>query len=57
MNDRPIQVKCIDHVAMIVKDLERSRQFYVEMLGMHEMDRPRFSFSACGSRLVIHSCI
>jgi len=40
----PIQVKCLDHVTIVVKDLERSRQFYVDVLGMDEVKRPGFSF-------------
>jgi len=40
----PIQVKCIDHVTLIVKDLDRSRDFYVGVLGMDEVPRPGFSF-------------
>src|SRR5262245_6569721 len=40
-----IQVKSIDHVTLVVKDLERSRKFYVEALGMREVPRPAFSFA------------
>jgi catechol 2,3-dioxygenase-like lactoylglutathione lyase family enzyme/uncharacterized protein YunC (DUF1805 family) len=40
-----IQVKGIDHVTMVVKDLERSRRFYVDILGMREVPRPGFSFA------------
>jgi catechol 2,3-dioxygenase-like lactoylglutathione lyase family enzyme/uncharacterized protein YunC (DUF1805 family) len=40
----PIQVKWLDHVTLVVKDLERSRQFYVESLGMRQVPRPGFSF-------------
>lgn len=39
-----IQVKCIDHVTLIVDDLEKSREFYVETLGMSKVERPGFSF-------------
>ncbi len=39
-----LRVKCIDHVTLIVKDLERSRQFYVDVLGMQDVERPGFSF-------------
>ena len=41
----PIQVKFIDHVTLVVKDLEASRQFYVDGLGMQEVERPGFSFA------------
>ena len=40
----PIQVKTIDHVTLIVGDLEQSRQFYVDILGMQEVERPAFGF-------------
>ena len=40
----PIQVKSLDHVTIVVKDLERSRQFYVDGLGMTELPRPAFTF-------------
>src|SRR4051812_35403393 len=40
-----IQVKGIAHVPLFVKDLERSRAFYVGVLGMREVPRPAFSFA------------
>lgn len=40
----PICVKQIDHVTLIVKDMEKSRQFYVDLLGMDEVPRPAFGF-------------
>ncbi len=40
----PIQVRQIDHVTLVVKDLERSRQFYVDLLGMQQVTRPGFGF-------------
>lgn len=39
-----IQVKCLDHVTIVVKDLEKSRRFYVDVLGMRQVPRPAFSF-------------
>jgi catechol 2,3-dioxygenase-like lactoylglutathione lyase family enzyme/uncharacterized protein YunC (DUF1805 family) len=39
-----IRVKTIDHVTFVVKDLERSRRFYVDALGMRECQRPGFTF-------------
>jgi catechol 2,3-dioxygenase-like lactoylglutathione lyase family enzyme len=39
-----IRVKSIDHVTFVVKDLERSRKFYVDGLGMRQVARPAFSF-------------
>jgi catechol 2,3-dioxygenase-like lactoylglutathione lyase family enzyme len=40
----PLAVTCIDHVTLVVKDLERSRAFYVGILGMREEKRPGFNF-------------
>lgn len=40
----PIQVKTLDHVTVVVKDLDRSRKFYVDSLGMREVPRPGFTF-------------
>ena len=42
---RQLQVKCIDHATLVVKDLERSRRFYRDVLGMRETPRPAFSFA------------
>ena len=39
-----VQVKQIDHVTLVVKDLERSRRFYEEVLGMQLVPRPNFPF-------------
>lgn len=39
-----IQVRHIDHITLVVRDLEASRRFYVELLGMKEVARPAFSF-------------
>jgi catechol 2,3-dioxygenase-like lactoylglutathione lyase family enzyme len=44
MSDSPIQVRTFDHVTLVVKDLEASREFYVRTLGMDEVPRPDFSF-------------
>jgi catechol 2,3-dioxygenase-like lactoylglutathione lyase family enzyme len=41
----PIQVRTIDHVTIVVKDLEASRRFYVDLLGMDEVPRPAFKFA------------
>jgi catechol 2,3-dioxygenase-like lactoylglutathione lyase family enzyme len=40
-----IRVKSLDHVTLVVKDLDRSRRFYVDVLGMREVPRPAFSFA------------
>ncbi|SFK79841.1 Catechol 2,3-dioxygenase [Paenibacillus sp. 1_12] len=34
----------IHHVSLVVRDLERSKAFYTEILGLKEMDRPPFDF-------------
>jgi catechol 2,3-dioxygenase-like lactoylglutathione lyase family enzyme len=39
-----LRVRTLDHVTLVVKDLELSRKFYVDVLGMEPMERPRFSF-------------
>ncbi|MBL4886862.1 MAG: VOC family protein [Planctomycetaceae bacterium] len=39
-----IEVESIDHITLVVKSLEESRKFYVEMLGMQEVPRPDFNF-------------
>lgn len=40
-----LQVKAFDHITLVVADLERSRNFYVGLLGMQEVPRPAFSFA------------
>lgn len=40
----PIHVRHIDHVTLIVRDVQASRDFYVGVLGMNEVARPSFSF-------------
>jgi catechol 2,3-dioxygenase-like lactoylglutathione lyase family enzyme len=42
---RSVGVKGIDHVTLVVKDLEKSRHFYINVLGMREIRRPAFSFA------------
>ena len=39
-----LQVTGIDHVTLVVADLERSRKFYCDLLGMRVVERPGFSF-------------
>lgn len=41
----PIRVKTLDHVTLVVKDLQRSRRFYCDVLGMRDVERPGFSFA------------
>lgn len=40
-----IQVESLDHVTLVVRDLEASRRFYVDLLGMEVVPRPDFSFA------------
>jgi catechol 2,3-dioxygenase-like lactoylglutathione lyase family enzyme len=40
-----VQVQAFDHITLVVKDLEASRQFYVDFLGMEQVPRPDFSFA------------
>ena len=44
MTKNQIQVQHIDHVTIVISDLEATRQFYVNVLGMEEVTRPGFSF-------------
>ena len=44
-NEKPIRVKSLDHVTIVVKDLSATRHFYVDLLGMTEVARPNFTFS------------
>jgi catechol 2,3-dioxygenase-like lactoylglutathione lyase family enzyme len=39
-----INVKSFDHVTLICADLEATRRFYVDFLGMTEVPRPAFKF-------------
>ena len=39
-----MQIDSIHHVSLTVSDLDRSRRFYSEVLGLEEIARPNFSF-------------
>ncbi len=39
-----MKILTMDHAAVNVSDVERSRKFYTEGLGFEEMDRPDFDF-------------
>ncbi|MBT5018585.1 VOC family protein [Planctomicrobium sp.] len=45
MPESKIQVKRVDHITFVVKDLDISKQFYVDLLGMEEVSRPGFRFA------------
>ncbi len=36
-----MNIRKADHVALVVADVERSRQFYIRVLGMQEVPRPQ----------------
>ena len=38
-------VKSLDHVTIVVKNLDATRRFYADLLGMQEVARPNFSFA------------
>lgn len=41
------EIAKIDHVSVLITDVDRSRAFYRDVLGMHEINRPRtFDFVA-----------
>lgn len=44
MSAPPIVVRQIDHVTLVVKDLEASSRFYGDVLGMRDVPRPGFRF-------------
>lgn len=39
-----ITATAFDHVTLVCRDLEATRRFYVDLLGMREVPRPAFSF-------------
>lgn len=39
-----LNVRSMDHVTLVVSDVEASRQFYVGLLGLREVERPAFDF-------------
>ena len=44
MSQSTVQVRHIDHVTLVVRNVEASRRFYVGLLGMKEVPRPAFKF-------------
>lgn len=48
-----IKVTGIDHVVLHVRDLQRSKRFYVDLLGLEvDRERPAQLFLRCGSQQV-----
>jgi catechol 2,3-dioxygenase-like lactoylglutathione lyase family enzyme len=39
-----LAVKTIDHITLVVKDLEIASRFYRDVLGMRQVERPPFGF-------------
>lgn len=40
-----LEIRRLDHVALLVNDVERSKRFYIQLLGMEEHPRPsNFNF-------------
>jgi catechol 2,3-dioxygenase-like lactoylglutathione lyase family enzyme len=39
-----LSVKIIDHITLVVKDLDKSEWFYRDVLGMESVERPGFGF-------------
>jgi catechol 2,3-dioxygenase-like lactoylglutathione lyase family enzyme len=39
-----IEAQTIDHITIVVRDLELSAQFYQQVLGMQRVERPDFGF-------------
>ncbi len=49
----PLKVSGIDHVVLHVKDLERSRKFYIDFLGMEVAhEHSGAAFLRCGKQVV-----
>lgn len=44
MSTSVVQVNRYDHITIISADLAATRRFYVDLLGMEEVDRPAFGF-------------
>ena len=42
--EQPIRVQGIDHFLVVSSDLEKTREFYCELLGMKQLPRPDFTF-------------
>ena len=51
-------IDALDHFTIATSDLEASRRFYVEVLGLSDGERPPFAFAGawlyCGANPVVH---
>jgi glyoxylase I family protein len=43
-SSNPLVLETIHHVSLCVKDLERAKRFYEDVLGLRELPRPAFDF-------------
>lgn len=46
-----MEILTLHHVSLRVADLERSRRFYAEVLGLEQIERPPFNFPGAWFRL------
>lgn len=46
-----LHVESFDHFTIVVADLKASRQFYVDLLGLSEIERPAFDFQGAWFRI------
>lgn len=46
-----MDIRTLHHISLPVSDLERSRRFYREVLGLEEIERPPFPFPGAWFRL------
>jgi catechol 2,3-dioxygenase-like lactoylglutathione lyase family enzyme len=56
--DACLNAKSFDHVTLICADLEATRRFYVDLIGMQEVERPAFNFPGLWfelARVLIHA--
>lgn len=42
-----LEIETLHHISLPVTDLDRSRRFYAEVLGLREVERPAFDFPGC----------
>ncbi len=47
----PMNIRQLNHAAIPVDDVERSRQFYADVLGLQEIARPAFGFPGAWFRI------
>jgi len=55
MTTAALQIKSFDHFTIVVADLSVSRRFYIDLLGLSEVDRPNFDFQ--GAWFGVQNCL